>query len=242
MRGISYFVLTAAVALGQQGERTFTFSELRTVREINEAATVIRSTGEIRGLKLDDSGTAVHVTGDPAQIELAEWLVKRLDRTSKTSSPVPHPLDYRSLRGGSPLVRVLYFKNTESTQERNEMATVIRSLVQIPSLFLSLAAGAVVMRGTAEQADAATWVFQALDKKGMGGTEESYRVAGGGDDTIRLFSLPQASSTQRLNAIAIAVRSTTQAPLFFPYTPRRIILVRGRQELMERTANALKER
>src|SRR5688572_929548 len=95
MKTLPIFTLFAIAALSQPVERVFQFKQLQTPIEINEAATVIRSVGEIRDLSVEPVEKTLNVKGELAQAELAEWLMARIDRTSATANPVPSQLDYR---------------------------------------------------------------------------------------------------------------------------------------------------
>jgi len=169
---------------------------------------------------------------------LAEWLMGRLDRTASTTGAIPSQLDFRPVSGSDIVVRVLYFKNANTLQERNEMATVIRSLIEIPSLFTAQAAGAIVVRGSVNQADAAQWAFENLDNKSASGANR-YRLAGGGDDTVRLFVMPARGTVEEFYRLATQVRTELQARRLYAYTPHRVIAIRGTEELIGRAEERL---
>lgn len=219
----------------QAMERVLSFKHLQTPSETNEAATVIRSVGEIRDISVQPAEKTLTVSGNPAQIELAEWLMARLDRNGGTSAAVPSQLDFRPAGGSDAVVRVLYFKNAAAARERNEMATVIRSLIEIPGLFVSQAAGAMVIRGSMVQADAARWTFEALDRP-FPSAAGPYRLSSGGDEVIRLFPMPAAGTLEELYRVATEVRTELQAKRFYIYTPHRIVAIRGTDALIDRAA------
>lgn len=237
MKTLTFFTIFTIAALSQPVERALPFKQLQTPVEINEVATVVRSIGQIRDLSVEHTEKTLTVKGEPAQVELAEWLMARLDRTGAGSNPVPSQLDYRPVSGTDAIVRVLYFKNTSGLQERNEMATTIRSLIEIPSLFTTQTAGAIVVRGSLGQADAAQWAFENLDAKA--GAAARYRLPGGGDDTIRLFAMPNKGTVEGFYRLATQVRTELRAPRLFAYSPRRVIAIRGPEELIGRAAELL---
>jgi hypothetical protein len=238
MKTLPFFVIFAITGLSQPVERVLPFKQLQTPVEMNEAATVIRSIGEIPHLSVEPIEKAITVKSSLAQAELAEWLMVRLDRSGASSNPVPSQLEYRPVSGTDAVVRVFYFKNTLGLQERNEMATTIRSLIEIPFLYTSQAAGAMVVRGSRGHADAAQWAFESLDAKGAGGTDH-YRLPGGGDDTLRLFTMPNKGTVGEFYKLANQVRTELRAVRFYAYSPRRIIAIRGTEELMGRAAQVL---
>lgn len=230
MKTLPLFALFTIALQGQPVERNLSFQQLQTNAEWNEAATVIRSVGQIRGLTVQPAEKTLAVSGSPAQVELAEWLMARLDRTGNTPGPAPAPLDFKL---NDALLRVLYFRNARTPAERNEMATVIRSLVEIPSLFVSQAAGAMVLRGSSDQADAARWAFEALDRA-TPSASGPYRLAGGEDDWIRIFAMPAAGPAEQFYRLATEVRSELGAKRFYTYSPHRVIAIRGKEELLSR--------
>ncbi len=234
MKLVSLLALSALAASAQPAQRTLSFTHLQTPQEIAEAATVIRSISEIRDLATDPAAKTLTLRGTLAQGELAEWLLARLDLAPSTPRPDPSRLDHRPLSGADTLVRVLYFKNTHTPQSRNETATVVRSLVEIPSAFLSMAAGALVVRGSLAQADAAQWLFESLDTPAPPRAGATFRMPGGGDDTIRLFSAPPATAMDALYRQATNVRTTLQIRRLFVYSPTRLIAIRGTQDQLTR--------
>ena len=239
MKLISLLAFSAFAAFPQPVQRALSFQQIQNPPDIAEAATVIRSIGEIRDLAADPAAKTLTIRGTLAQAELAEWLLARLDLTPATPKPDPAHLDHRPVSGSDTLVRVLYFKNTHTPQSRNEAATVIRSLVEIPSLFLSNAAGAMVVRGTVAQADAAQWVFHAIDNPAPPPEGAAYRMPGGGDDTIRLFALPGTTTLEQLHRTATQVRSAIQIRHLFVYSPARLIAIRASNPQLTRAAAML---
>lgn len=241
MKTILFSTLFAISALGQPGERSLPFKQLQTVTEMNEAATVIRSIGEIRNLIVQPLEKTLTVNGTSAQTELTEWLLARIDRTVTTPIPAPAQLDFRPIDGSDTVVRVLYFKNTDSTPARNEMAVVVRSLIEIPSVFMSQAAGAMVIRGSLGQADAAQWVFESLDSK-TPNVADRHRLPGGGDDTVRLFAMSRQGTMEEFYRLATGIRAELRARQLYTYSLHRVIAIRGTEELIARAAERLANR
>jgi hypothetical protein len=96
----------------------------------------------------------------------------------------------------------------------------------------------MVMRCSVGQADAAQWAFEYLDAKAAGGVDR-YRLAGGGDDTIRMFVTPNSVPLEEFLKLAVRVRTTVQASRLYTYSPRRVIAIRGSEELIGRAAELL---
>ena len=237
MKLLLVLIFFAVAGVCQPVERSLPFRELRTAQEFAEAATVIRSVGEIRDVRVDADSRSFTVRGDRRQVELAEWLLARLDRNAATAAPAPEGLAYSMGDSNGTVVRVLYFRNAAAAQPRNEMATVIRSLLEIRGLFVSQAASALVLRGTPGQAGGAEWVFAALDG-GIGNGER--RMAGGGDDVLRLVAVASGGTVEEFYRRATGVRTALQLRQLFTYSPNRVVAIRGTAEQTGRAAEMLR--
>ena len=237
---LTLLAFTAAIGLSQPAERVFAFTQLRTPAQIAETATLIRSIGEIRDLTTDAAPRTMNVRGDPAQAALAEWLFSKLDRDAAGGATADiTPLDYRPETGGDDLVRVFYFQAPMPHADVNELATVIRSILDLRHAFVSNAAGAFAVRGTQERMDAAKWLFDALQQRG--GT--SYRINdAAGHNTIRVFALAETVSKPELQSMAAEVRMTTLIKRIYGYYPRRAIAMRGTYAQTEQAAGLIGKR
>ena len=117
-----------------------------------EPATLIRSIGEIRDLTTDTAQRTMTIRGDPAQAALAEWLFGRLDREAAGGANADTaPLVYRPATVGDYLVRGFYFAAPIANADVNELATVIRFILDLRKAFVSTAAGAFAVRGTQDR-------------------------------------------------------------------------------------------
>jgi hypothetical protein len=222
------FIALASIALGQQTERTLSFRNLQSAADFAETATVIRSIGEIRDLRVNAADRSITLYGDPGQAALADWLFTKLDRASDDLTiPDSGQLDYRPMLDADDLVRVLYFRYSKAPENIHQMATVVRSLTEIRRAFVAIAAGAFVVRGTQDQMDAAKWLVDSLDKAGLGTGSHEYRMGGTGENTIGLLPAPTVASNEELKNIASELVLATQSRHVFTYYPLRIIAVRS---------------
>src|SRR5688500_18177758 len=84
----------------------FAFVVLRlantTPQAIQELATVMRSTADIRELSVNAAERSVTFNGAPEQNRIAEWLVPRLDVTG------PRPVGFPFQVGAEDIVQVFY--------------------------------------------------------------------------------------------------------------------------------------
>src|SRR5258708_38586539 len=165
-------VLSAFAALGQPPaqqdvDRTFHFANTDTVQGMQEIATAIRAIADIPSLTADTTQRTLILHGTAGQAALADWLFNDLD---KPANLPPHQmpglatLEYRVASNDDDVVRVFYLNHTETLQNVQEVATVVRSTAGIRRLFTYNAPRIIVWRGTSDQAALATWLLRELDQ------------------------------------------------------------------------------
>lgn len=135
-----------------------------------------------------------------------------------------------------PVNRVFQYGTTETVQDMNEMATAIRSIMDVRQLSVDEAQRTLTMAGDATQMEAAEWLFNELDKPAnrppvtLGAADPAvheYRIPGGGEDTIRVLYAPNTVNVQQFQEIATATRSVTMIRRVFTYNTPRAIVARG---------------
>jgi hypothetical protein len=193
MRTVTLLTALSAITLGQQTTRTLQFRHLQTPPQFAEAATVIRSIGEIRNLRIDAAQRTVTLTGDAAQASLADWLFPKLDRSAGSEPGADlRQLQHRPAQTDDDVIRVFYFQNCALQSNTQSIATVIRSLTEIRRAFLSNAANAFVVRGTQEQIDITAWLVDAFDKPSFVAQTNQHDITDPvGENMIRLFVVPK---------------------------------------------------
>jgi hypothetical protein len=141
--------------------RIFYLQNMETVRDLQQAATVVRSIGEIRRLIIYNAQkvTAVRGTGD--QIQLAAWLFHELDRPAH---PQPSQADRYRLRGSGDIVRVFFLKQPQTERDFQQFAVHVRSASQISHVFTYGRPRALAVRGTAAQIALAGRLIDAEDR------------------------------------------------------------------------------
>jgi hypothetical protein len=133
--------------------------------------------------------------------------------------------------------RVLHFTATGSPQNIEEIATVIRSITDIPQASVDTTEKSLTLHGTAGQIALAEWLFTNLDKPasdpappGQNGAKHEYRVSDSDDDVVRLFYLTNPEVPRGMQEIATAVRSLASIRRMFTYNDLRAVAVRGTAE------------
>ena len=258
------FVITAlfaSVASGQPPaeenlDRVFHFIHTETAQDLQEIATVIRSMADIRQASTDTAQRALALRGTAGQIALAEWLVNELDKPTNRQALAPQSQnsaahEYRPSGSGDDVVRVFYLTHTETAQELQEVATLVRSMADIRRLFTYNAPRALALRGTAGQIALAEWLVNELDKptnrqalapQSQNSATHEYRLSGSGDDVVRVFYLTHTETAQRLQEIATQVRSMTEVRRLFTYNAQRALALRGTAGQIALADRLIKER
>jgi hypothetical protein len=129
--------------------------------------------------------------------------------------------------------RLLHFTATSSTQDFQEIATVIRSITDIPQANVDTTEKSLSLQGTAGQVALAEWLFTNLDKPTsvpQNGAKHEYRVSDNSDDLVRVFYLTNPEVPQGVQEIVTAVRSTANIRQMFTYNDLRAVVVRGTSE------------
>jgi hypothetical protein len=247
--------LTASVwafsAFGQPSadqslDRTFNLNETGALQNLQEIATLVRGITGIKQVAIDSEQKLLAVHGAADQIALTEWLVKNLELHPNLANPVKRKYQMATSEDRDNVVSVFYVPHTETVQNLQEVATVVRSIGEIRRLFTYHAPRAIVVRGTAEQIDLAEWLVHELDQPANAATSvtREYMVPGPGDpdNVVRVFSLKHAATQQRLQEIAVQVRTMTQVRRLFTYNAPRIIALRGTPGQVEQANQMIGER
>ena len=90
--------------------------------------------------------------------------------------------------------RVLQFRNADTVQGLQEIATVIKAMTEVSQSSLDLPQRVLKVRGTAAQLAFAEWLLNELDKPaGPPASQDSspheYPLPGSGDEALRIFWL-----------------------------------------------------
>jgi hypothetical protein len=225
--------------------RVFFLKNAGSVQNLQEVATVVRSIAEIRRAMTYNAPQTLVVRGSAGQIALAEWLVNNLDIPANAAGSAKR----QYLMAGGDLdnvVRVFYLTHTETIQSLQEVATVVRSIGGMRRMFTYNVPRAIAVKGTPEQTGLAEWLINELDQPvnvAKSGRRE-YTVPGPGDpdNVVRVFSLAHAKTVQRLQEVAVQVRTMTQARRLFTYNAPRIIAMRGTPGQVEQADQLIRER
>jgi hypothetical protein len=218
---------TAAVALAQPSG-VFPLKHNRARAELEQMATVLRSMADLKQVSINEATRTLTVTGTPLQIAMADWLVRQLDLPAGEPPSGVH--ERRTLPGSDDVARVLYLTHARTPQQVQEILTALRSVADVPRIFLYLPLTAIALRGTSQQMLLSAWLVEQLDQPGNAAAPEprEYKLPGG--DVARVFELTYPETPQQLQEILTVIRSIGDIRRVFAYHARRAIALRATAE------------
>ena len=226
----------AAVTLATaQNSRSFHLTENETADQMNQIATLIRSTGGIQQIWADDLQRTVSVTGTSAQLDMAAWYVEQLDR----ATPPPSPQDYQA--GSDDTVRMFFLSHVSTSQQLQEVVTNLRVITDIKRLFIYDTLHAVAIRGTGSQISMATWLVNQLDQAVGVPSPAPNDYALSTDDVTHVFNLSNPRVPMETQEMVTLIRSVADVQRIFTYNARKTIVVRTSPDHMALTAWLVKQ-
>ena len=150
-------LLFSTLALAADREKIFSLAYTENSKQMNEIATVIRSSTEDRTLMVDEGRKTLTTKGTEQQIAITDWLLKQLD---VPASAIPAGGEYKA--GDDDFVQVRRFPLSMGVRPIQEIVTAIRSAVELRRMFIygSPNPAAVVIRGTRAELAMAQWLFR----------------------------------------------------------------------------------
>ena len=154
----SAFYRMPGVPSNEPAIRVFRLANAATAQALQEAATILRSIGEVRRIMTLHNPNAIAVRGTEAQIRFAEFLLGELDRppgisaTSGAEYRLPYPV--------RPYVRVFVINGTPAVQRLQEIATEVRQTANLGHVFTYTPLRALAVRTTPEQMPDIIKLFQ----------------------------------------------------------------------------------
>jgi hypothetical protein len=212
----------------------------RTEQGFQEIATVVRTLGDIRRTWAFYGSRAIAVRGTAEQMALAEWLVRELDHPATLESHEYRMAPLNEAGENPNVVHVRWLSSTLTPQELQEQATLARTMADIRRAFTYNGGRALALRGTAEQLALAEWLLNEIDKA----THSEYRTPAPnrkGEDLVRVFFLPTATTPADFQKIAADIRKTAQIRYAFTYTSKRALALRGNLDQMATAERMIRE-
>lgn len=232
MRHIVFAALCGYLISAEGTERTLPIRNAGSTQAQQELATVVRSILELPGVSVDTESHQITAAGSDPQITAAEWVLSEIDRPSVASGAKPWASAvYRGAAIPGEVLRVFYVHGGTPVPQLQETATVIRSLVELRRLFTYNQAGAIVVRGTPEQLEAAEWVWRTLESNPPFAATEEFRAKfPDGQSVLRAYRFPADWTVQSLQEAATMIRSIVEIRRMYTYNPSRTVVVRSDED------------
>jgi len=128
---------------------------------------------------------------------------------------------------GAAMDRVYNLTNTQTPQQMNEIATVVRSVGDIRQVYAVVPQKVLTVHGTIGQIAVADWLVGALNRAAPESGTHEYHVPGSADDVVRVFYLNHARTPQETQKIVTAIRSLTEIQRIFIYNSLSAVAARG---------------
>jgi type II secretory pathway component GspD/PulD (secretin) len=223
-----FIVAFAASVAFAQTNQVFQLTQKENRQQLEEIATLLRGTADIRQVSVDNLKGTVAVEGTAAQIAMADWLVHQMDQPA--NGPFSRVYEYRPPGGGDDVVRVFYVNHAARPQELQEMVTAVRSVADIRRVYIYNPLRAAVVRGTNQQISLAACMVDQLNQPANSAAPSPHEYQLPGDDVARVFELAHAETPQQLQEIVTLIRSIGDIQRLFIYIDRRAVIVRARAE------------
>jgi hypothetical protein len=220
--GLAIPALCAFTVSGQT-QQTFNFTHAATVQDFQEAVTLIRTVAGIKQTSTDNAQKSMTVNGTEDQLALAGWLFKELDKAPATADSAP--LEYNA--GSDDVVRVFYLNHTDTVQDFQEIANLVRVATGTKTAFTYNTPRALALRGTGDQMALADWLVNELNHAPNDKAEHTYQAPGGGANVVRIFYLPGTKTVQDFQEVANLTRTMTEIKTAFTYNAHRALAFRG---------------
>lgn len=204
---------------------------------INAARTVPELTRVFPVLR----GFSIAVRGDEDRLGLAEWLIRQFDQPP---APLGQPRveHYHPLHYGSE-TSVMYFAQAANMPAWQPVVNAMRVIALVTKVFPVVygSAPAVAVSGAADGVALAEWIFGQLDLSGPGSAFNASAVyqAAPGAKAAQIFFLPGSVTEQNFQAIVTTLRAISPAPLTFPDTFARALVVRGTPAQLEQAGQII---
>lgn len=121
---------------------------------------------------------------------------------------------------------VLQFANTQSIQDFQEIANLIRTVGDIRDASTDNTQKTLAISGTAEQIALGEWLFRQLDQAAPPQAPDP-KYAAGENDVVQIFYLTRIPTIQEFQEIANAVRTTAEIRRAFTENAQRALVMRG---------------
>jgi len=233
-------VLAALTVVGPQAaaqpatDLVLHFAHTDSDKSQQEIGTLIRTISD-KDITVNLAPGTLTVHGTADQLGLAQWLFVGLDRS--TPVPADSAMHQFTLPDGSEnVVRLFYLDRGQTVQQFQELATMVRTVIEIRRVFTYNDAKAIAFRGTADQMAMTDWMIGDIEKAAAGPRPHSvsrqYLLPSDPSDrrnenVTQIFYLANTPTVQDFQEVATLMRTIAEIRRVFTYNTPRAIAVRG---------------
>lgn len=132
-----------------------------------------------------------------------------------------------------PVDRIIQIHYADNPQSFGELATLVRTIVEVPRFTTDQTEKSLELRGSADEVGLAEWLVQQLDRPQSGDSDgksqavRQYTMNSGKENVVRIFYLTNAPTVQTFQQVATLVRTTAEIRRVFTYNAPRAMVARG---------------
>lgn len=219
-------------------------------KSLKEAATLLRTVTGSPYLSLNIAQSTIAITGTPAQLALAEWLSKAIDRPadwrpSGSAYGDPTAREFKLPNGPEELAHVFYLRNTATPRALQEILTVVRTVADVQKLFYRSEPGMIAYRTDSAYANLVEWPLPKLDSPPGDSSHESdtFKLPApardGTDDVVQVFYVRPPLTVDQFNGLMNALRSTLFIQKTFGTLSPPVLVVRGSPAQLSQSAQLI---
>lgn len=136
-------------------------------RTVQEIVNTVRSVGDLQRVYAYSGKSAIVLRGNADQVELADWLIRNLDRPAGVLSeekPLEHTYNDAASSRPQTAVRMYRMSHSTTSQALEEAVDAIRTVSDANRVTVNTAIATITLRATPAQAAMATWLVHELDR------------------------------------------------------------------------------
>jgi type II secretory pathway component GspD/PulD (secretin) len=214
--------------------RTLYLSHPGTRTTFQEIINAVRTIPEITKVFPYVAQNAIVMRGTDSRIAMAEWLFHQLDLPAGIQ-PVQDPAAHRYVLSRADLpvhdnqnvMQVFFLAHPWTFESMQQIVNTVRTIPELTKVFPCAATGTVAVRAPAATLALAAWLFNQLDQAPRISilSPQEFRMSGGANDVTQVFYLAPATTTEGLQSIVTAVRTTASRAM--PEATLKALTIRG---------------
>jgi type II secretory pathway component GspD/PulD (secretin) len=156
-QGSAAYRMTSGFQFNESDVRVFFLAHAATVQDFQEVATSVRYIADIRRVFTYNELRAMVVRSEPQQMQLAEWLINQLDTLNTGQArQASETFSYQApVKDEGVAVQVFFLNHAGDKFDFQRVAEQVRTTTQARRVFTYNAPRALVVRGSADQIQAA---------------------------------------------------------------------------------------